>query len=206
MKIVLVSDTHLAPRATVFRKNWDVIARWIEDVRPDLVVHLGDITVDGVSEPGELGAARAVFDLLTVPMRFIPGNHDVGDNPLATGPSGDHPLDLARLTDYRDLFGSDRWTLDAGAWQIVALNAQLSSLRGDLSYFDGLPTGLNFPARPFFMSWRPGRALALSKGRAAELNLPFARAGNRNRFSKRPALCLLRKTAVLRRLELRRMG
>jgi alkaline phosphatase D len=40
VKIVLVSDTHLAPRATAFRKNWDVIARWIEELRPDLVVHL----------------------------------------------------------------------------------------------------------------------------------------------------------------------
>jgi alkaline phosphatase D len=40
VKIVLVSDTLLAPRATAFRKNWDVIARWIEELRPDLVVHL----------------------------------------------------------------------------------------------------------------------------------------------------------------------
>lgn len=125
MRIVLVSDTHLAPRATAFRRNWEVIARWIEDVRPDWVVHLGDITVDGVSDADELGAARAVFDSLTVPIRFVPGNHNVGDNPLATGRSADHPLDLARLAAYRDLFGSDRWALDAGDWRIVALNAQL---------------------------------------------------------------------------------
>jgi Calcineurin-like phosphoesterase len=125
MRIVLVSDTHLAPRATAFRRNWEVIARWIEDVRPDWVVHLGDITVDGVRDADELGAARAVFDSLTVPIRFVPGNHDVGDNPLATGRSADHPLDLARLAAYRDLFGSDRWALDAGDWRIVALNAQL---------------------------------------------------------------------------------
>ncbi len=125
MRIVLVSDTHLAPRATAFRENWEVVARWIEEVRPDRVVHLGDITADGLSDENELGAARAVFDSLTVPIHFVPGNHDVGDNPLATGPSPDHPLDLARLATYRELFGIDRWMLDGGAWRIVALNAQL---------------------------------------------------------------------------------
>src|SRR5262245_25510736 len=125
MRIVLVSDTHLTPRTAAFTDNWSIVARWIEAVRPDLVVHLGDITANGASDPDELVAARRVFARFPVPTHFIPGNHDIGDNPLETGASSEHALDLARLDDYRGVFGSDRWTLDAGPWQIVALNAQL---------------------------------------------------------------------------------
>jgi 3',5'-cyclic AMP phosphodiesterase CpdA len=114
MRVVLVSDTHLTPRTAAFVDNWSVVASWIEATPPDLVVHLGDITADGASGLEELDAARTVFARLTVPMRFIPGNHDIGDNPLETGASGEHALDLARLADYRRLFDVDRWAIDVG--------------------------------------------------------------------------------------------
>ena len=38
----------------------------------------------------------------------------------------EHPLDLALLSDYRLLFGPDRWSFHDGASQIVGLNAQLT--------------------------------------------------------------------------------
>jgi len=88
-------------------------------------VHLGDITADGAHHPDELENARATFAGLPQPMRFLPGNHDIGDNPIAPGAANDHPLDPRRLADYRQLFGPDRWSLDAGAWQLIGLNAQL---------------------------------------------------------------------------------
>jgi 3',5'-cyclic AMP phosphodiesterase CpdA len=44
MKLVLISDTHLTPRAAAYRDNWYIVAAWIEAIAPDLVVHLGDIT------------------------------------------------------------------------------------------------------------------------------------------------------------------
>jgi 3',5'-cyclic AMP phosphodiesterase CpdA len=89
MRIVLVSDTHLAPRATAFAENWTAAAAWIGRNAPDLVVNLGDITADGVSAPEELDAASVVFEALGRPMRLLPGNHDIGDNPLETGPSSE---------------------------------------------------------------------------------------------------------------------
>lgn len=101
------------------------MAAWITESTPDLVVHLGDITADGVSDPAELDAAFAIFAALARPMRFLPGNHDIGDNPLETGPPPEHPLDLGRRAHYRRVFGPDRWALEAGAWRIVGLNAQL---------------------------------------------------------------------------------
>lgn len=125
MKLVLVSDTHLTPRTEAFAENWAVVRAWIEVSAPDVVVNLGDITADGAHDPRELDAARAAFNGLSPDVRFIPGNHDIGDNPIAPGAPNDHPLDLHRLAEYRRLFGPDRWSLECGTWQIVALNAQL---------------------------------------------------------------------------------
>ena len=89
------------------------------------MVNLGDITADGAHDPRELDLARPAFAGLGADVRFLPGNHDIGDNPIAPGAPNEHPLDLVRLEDYRRLFGPDRWSFDAGSWQIVGLNAQL---------------------------------------------------------------------------------
>jgi hypothetical protein len=67
MRIALVSDTHLAARAAVCLDNWRVVRTWIERARPDLVVHLGDITVDGASDAVELREALDAFTCLDVP-------------------------------------------------------------------------------------------------------------------------------------------
>jgi 3',5'-cyclic AMP phosphodiesterase CpdA len=125
MKIALVSDTHLTPRVAAFGDNWAVARDWIEAAGPDLVVNLGDITADGVERPDELDAARTAFTGLGPAVRFVPGNHDIGDNPLEPGAPTDHPLDFERLAHYRRLFGPDWWSLERDGWQIVALNAQL---------------------------------------------------------------------------------
>ena len=69
MRIVLVSDTHLTPRATAFAENWAAVSAWIDRTAPDLVVNLGDITADGVDAPGELDAASVVFARLGRAMR-----------------------------------------------------------------------------------------------------------------------------------------
>jgi 3',5'-cyclic AMP phosphodiesterase CpdA len=125
LRVAIVSDTHLTPRTAAYAQNWTAVATWIETTTPALVVHLGDITANGVTDPGELDAAAAVFAGITRPMRFLPGNHDIGDNPLETNHSPDHPLDLERLAHYRRAFGPDRWVLELDAWTLIGLDAQL---------------------------------------------------------------------------------
>jgi 3',5'-cyclic AMP phosphodiesterase CpdA len=125
MRIVVISDTHLALRAASLLENWRVVARWIAEAHPDLVVHLGDISLDGASNPAELREAASLLADLGVPIRFLPGNHDIGDNPIAPDAPTEHLLDLARLEEYRAIFGPDRWSLRAGAWRMIGLNAQL---------------------------------------------------------------------------------
>ena len=47
MRIIQISDTHLSPGKPHFADNWAPLARWIVEQRPDLVIHTGDVTVDG---------------------------------------------------------------------------------------------------------------------------------------------------------------
>lgn len=119
-RIALVSDTHLSPRVPAFERNWRAAERWIAAEGFDLVVHLGDITADAIVRPAELGYARAAFDDLAVPIRFVPGNHDIGDNASAEGPGSFSP---ARLAEYEDVFGPAVWRHDVGGWHLLGLDA-----------------------------------------------------------------------------------
>ena len=124
MRIVLVSDTHLARRARAFGDNWALVRGFIAAERPDLVIHLGDISADGIGDPADLDEAATEFAGMGE-IRFLPGNHDIGDNPLADGGQHGQPVAPDRLRRYRALFGADRWSFAAAGWQLIGLNAQL---------------------------------------------------------------------------------
>jgi len=125
VKIALVSDTHFSSRDTLLTRNWAATERWLTAARPDLVVHLGDITANGVHERSELEHARQITRRSDLRMLFVPGNHDIGDHPAGPGLLTEEPLDMASLEEYRRLFGPDRWSHQAADWQIIGLNAPL---------------------------------------------------------------------------------
>lgn len=126
MKIALITDTHLAGHAPAFRANCDAVRTWVSEAAPDLTVHLGDITVDGSKYPEQLTYARDAFADWPSPLRFLPGNHDIGDNIDPHHHSAHEPrVDARRLDHYRQAFGADRWSFRVGSWTIVGLNAQL---------------------------------------------------------------------------------
>lgn len=43
----------------------------------ELTVHLGDITLDAVSDSSQLEAARVICEPWLISFRFLPGNHDI---------------------------------------------------------------------------------------------------------------------------------
>jgi predicted phosphodiesterase len=114
MRVALLTDTHLADRAQGFNANLAAARRWVEREQPDLVVHLGDISADGESDAADLEQAARRFEGMRVPLRFLPGNHDIGELPAAAG-----------LKAYRRWFGPDWWSLEAAGWRLIGLNAQL---------------------------------------------------------------------------------
>ncbi len=52
MRIIQITDTHLSRSKAHFADNWAPLARWIAAQRPDLVIHTGDVKVDGVEGKG----------------------------------------------------------------------------------------------------------------------------------------------------------
>ena len=119
MRIALLSDTHVSARAPECIANWHAARRAIERLRPDLTVHLGDITLDGQSEPDEAPFAASLATRWPTQLRLIPSNHDVGDG------SGEAPVDEELRERYLRHFGPDRWSVVAESWQLVGINAQL---------------------------------------------------------------------------------
>jgi 3',5'-cyclic AMP phosphodiesterase CpdA len=119
VRIALLSDTHVSARAPECVANWYAARRAVERLRPDLTVHLGDITLDGQSQPDEIPFAAALATGWPTHLRFVPGNHDVGAG------CGEAPVDESLYERYQHFFGSDRWIVGAGDWQLVGINAQL---------------------------------------------------------------------------------
>lgn len=149
VRVILVSDSHLSPSAPQARANWDAVVGYIAASRPDLVIHLGDLSLDGAHDPDGLRHGRAQLDRLPVPWRAVPGNHDIGDNPSPGVPAGG-TVDAARRQRWLDAVGADYWSATAGGWALLAVNAQL------------LGSGLEAEAAQW--SWLEEQAAALGGG------------------------------------------
>lgn len=125
MRIAIVSDSHLAPEASALNDNWRAAACFVEHNDIDLTIHLGDITVDGAGDPTQYQWVRQLCAEWPTELCFLPGNHDIGDNPPAPGAVVDQPITAERLARYRAAFGADYWALDIDDWRLIGLNAQL---------------------------------------------------------------------------------
>ena len=124
LSVTVVSDTHLSPRAPEADANWDAVVDHVARTLPDLVLHLGDLTLDGMNDVSELRRARGLLHRLPVPWHAVPGNHDVGDNPLA-GHANGGAITPERHERWLDAIGADRWALDLAGWTLIGLDAEL---------------------------------------------------------------------------------
>lgn len=123
--MILVSDTHLSPAAPEAAENWDAVLRYIRTAAPDVVIHLGDLTLDGAHDPADLRYGRRQLERLPVPWHAVPGNHDVGDNPRPGAPEAS-AVDATRQQRWNEIIGADHWSLALGGWLLLAINAQLA--------------------------------------------------------------------------------
>lgn len=123
-RIAQISDTHLSNDKPFFVDNFMRIGDALRADRPDLVVNSGDISLDGASHEGDLVAARALHDGLGLLVRFLPGNHDLGDCQDSSS-HGHGTIDPLRRGRYLRHFGADWWSFDVPGWRLLAINAQL---------------------------------------------------------------------------------
>ncbi len=137
--VIFVSDTHLSPDTPEAQENWAAVVRHVTAAAPDLVIHLGDLSLDGARNPADLDHARRQLEMLPVPWTAVPGNHDIGDNPLPSTPDGLWVTE-ARRRRWLDVVGADYWSLVIADWTLLAVNSQLagSGLAAEFSQWSWL--------------------------------------------------------------------
>jgi 3',5'-cyclic AMP phosphodiesterase CpdA len=162
-RLTQISDTHLARRFTGLTQNFDQTREHIDATRPDLVLNTGDLAFDAPTSPDDLEYAKSLHDALPVPCRYLPGNHDIGDNPTQVGPVPPQLVSEKSRQVYIALFGDDRWRFEAAGWCFIGLNSlvmnsglvseteQFDWLAGELANTGGKPVAL-FLHKPIFLN------------------------------------------------------
>lgn len=125
-RVLQISDTHLSPTKPHFAANWPPLRDWVRNQRPDLVIHTGDLTVDGADDESDLRAGADLMRSLDAPVLAVPGNHDVGE-----AGNRHQPVDAERLAGWRRHFGHDWWFRDLEAWRLIGFNSMLAGSGSD---------------------------------------------------------------------------
>jgi predicted MPP superfamily phosphohydrolase len=84
-RLTQISDTHLTRNFAVLTDNFHRVSEHIDANRPDLAINTGDVSWDGPTSRADMEFALALHGALPVDCRYLPGNHDIGDNPTAVG-------------------------------------------------------------------------------------------------------------------------
>jgi 3',5'-cyclic AMP phosphodiesterase CpdA len=172
-RLIQISDTHLARRLPTLTQNFHRVSEYIDARRPDLVVNSGDLAFDGPTSRDDLEFARELHAALPVTCRYLPGNHDIGDNPTELGPAPAQPATEQERQNFLSVFGEDRWRFDAAGWRFIGLNSlvmntglaseaeQYDWLASQLSSADGKPVAL-FLHKPLYLNSPEDPELAAS--------------------------------------------
>jgi 3',5'-cyclic AMP phosphodiesterase CpdA len=162
-RLIQISDCHLSRRLPQFTENFRRVCEYIDSTRPDLVVNSGDLGFDGYEHRDDLEFAREAHDALPVDCRYLPGNHDIGDNPTLVGAPPPQQASEANRQTFLSIYGEDRWRFDAAGWCFIGLDSlimntaltcekeQLEWLVAQLSCLNGRPLAL-FLHKPLFLN------------------------------------------------------
>jgi 3',5'-cyclic AMP phosphodiesterase CpdA len=144
-RLTQISDTHLARRLTKLTDNFHRVSEHINANRPDLVINSGDLAFDGPTNRDDLEFARELHDALPAPCRYLPGNHDIGDNPTQVGPVPPQPATEQNRQTFLAVFGEDRWRFEAAGWCFIGLNSMIlnTGLASEAEQFDWLASQLS---------------------------------------------------------------
>ncbi|MGY4625038.1 3',5'-cyclic AMP phosphodiesterase CpdA [Bradyrhizobium sp. USDA 4486] len=139
-RLTQISDTHLGRRFPGLIANFQAISAHIDTERPDLVINTGDVSFDGPSSRDDVEFAKSLHAALPVACRYLPGNHDIGDNPTAIGPVPKPPVAEAYRRQFCDIIGEDHWSFEAAGWRFIGLNSLVmnSGLAFEAEQFDWL--------------------------------------------------------------------
>ena len=192
MKIAHISDTHLSDRHGFFVENFLRVVDAVNAWKPELVIHTGDLSINGADRVEDLTYSMDMMKRFDAPVRVIPGNHDLGEEPGFM--QLDQPTTVERLVRYEEAVGPDRWAFDAGDWRLIGMNAQVLGtgllreeeqacwLEAELTENQGRPIGI-FTHKPLFfpreVEGDEPRSIFLPRGVRARTFSLFSRRGVR---------------------------
>ncbi len=136
LTFALFTDTHIGAPGEEGRycHNWRVEAmiEQINALEPAFVVNCGDIITtfpDREVFLDQCANAARMHKRFTMPVHFVPGNHDIGDQvPMQVfGPGEDarRAIKPTFIRAYRNAFGSDYYAFRHGAYHFTIVNGSL---------------------------------------------------------------------------------
>ncbi|MCC6534958.1 MAG: metallophosphoesterase [Burkholderiales bacterium] len=122
-RLIQVADLHLGAGQEHHLDNWRKVLAWVAREQPALAVVNGDLVMSDPDSETDHAFARAEVDRIGIPCRFLPGNHDIGDNVLFGKMA--KRVNAERMARFLRHYGEDRWSFSAAGWGFVGFNAQL---------------------------------------------------------------------------------
>ncbi|MFC9764297.1 metallophosphoesterase family protein [Rhodococcus jostii] len=124
MKIVQISDTHLSARGGRTQQNFERVVDYVNhQVRPDLIVHSGDIVIIHPDDADDRAHAHELMQRFAAPVLVVPGNHDVGEP--GSAPWKGIGVTDERVAAFEEMWGPDHWRHDVDDWTVLGLNSEL---------------------------------------------------------------------------------
>jgi 3',5'-cyclic AMP phosphodiesterase CpdA len=132
VRIVQFSDTHLSHLGGTPSENLSLLVDFLNaELRPDLVIHTGDVVILNPDSPDDRQAAWRLHQQINAPLLVLPGNHDVGE-------SGDDvwmgvSVTSDRVAGFAGTWGADRFfrlgSADTGSqdWAFIGINSERMS-------------------------------------------------------------------------------
>ncbi|MER9586629.1 metallophosphoesterase [Mesorhizobium sp. M0276] len=168
LRFVVITDTHVNgegsspypyPSGVLANARAAAAFAKVRTLKPDFVLHLGDMVHP---LPGQVSFASAAANFrkmvgdLEVPIRWVPGNHDIGDKPSAwlVAP----PVSKETRTFYTDALGPDRHCFEHHGIRFVMADATLinSGMDAEEEQWNWLDTNIPRDRRSFlFMHYPP---------------------------------------------------
>jgi 3',5'-cyclic AMP phosphodiesterase CpdA len=129
VRIVQLTDTHISHLGGIPAENMSLLSGYINnELRPDLVVHTGDVVIANPDSAQDRDMARRLLAEIDAPLLVLPGNHDVGES--ADNPWMDIPVTSERIAGFSAAWGPDRFfrageaTARSDQWVFIGLNSE----------------------------------------------------------------------------------
>src|SRR6266550_1198714 len=125
-RVLQISDTHLSRTKPHFTANWAPLRDWMLRQNADLIIHTGDLTVDGADHEEDMREGAELMRSVQAAFLAVPGNHDVGE-----AGNFHQPVNAERLDRWRRHFGADWWSRDLESWRLVGIDSMLFGSESD---------------------------------------------------------------------------